>query len=62
MIDAENVSFAPMVLTDWTSGADPGDVDDALDQLADRLTWIVTGIKTTAYTASNRELVRVDPS
>ena len=33
-----------------------------LDELASRLKWTVTAIKTANYTASDRELVRVDPS
>jgi hypothetical protein len=35
--DADDVSYAPAVLADWDGGADPGDVDDALDQLAERV-------------------------
>ena len=36
--DAGDVTFTPTTLSDWTGSADPGDVDDALDQLAGRLT------------------------
>lgn len=36
--DAANVTFTPAVLADWDSSADPGDVDNALDQLAARTT------------------------
>lgn len=35
---APNVSYTPAVLADWDGGVDPGDVDDALDQLAGRIT------------------------
>jgi len=35
-IDASQVNFAPAVLTDWDSDTDPGQADDALDQLAER--------------------------
>jgi len=35
--DAAAVTFTPTVLTDWDGDADPGDVDDALDQLAERI-------------------------
>ena len=62
MIDASKISYSTKDLSKWLEGANPGDTDDALNQIADRLTWIVTGIKTAAYTASDRELVRVDPS
>jgi hypothetical protein len=34
VIDASDVTFTPGVLADWLSSADPGNVDDALDQLA----------------------------
>jgi hypothetical protein len=30
--------YAPAVLADWDASTDPGDVDDALDQLAERVT------------------------
>ncbi len=36
--DGAEVSYTPVDLTDWSGSADPGQVDDALDQLADRLT------------------------
>lgn len=35
--DAADVTYTPAVLTDWNSDADPGDVDNALDQLAARI-------------------------
>ena len=35
-IDAD-IDFTPAVLTDWDGDADPGDLDDALDQLAERI-------------------------
>ena len=36
-IDAEAVTFTPAVLTDWDGDVDPGEVNDALDQLAERV-------------------------
>lgn len=36
--DASVMTFTPAVLADWDAAADPGDVDDALDQLAERTT------------------------
>lgn len=36
--DAADVTYTPADNTDWTGSADPGDVDDALDQLAARVT------------------------
>ncbi len=35
--DAADVTYTPAVLTDWDGDADPGDVDEALDQLAERV-------------------------
>lgn len=35
--DASGVTYTPSVLTDWNSDADPGNVDGALDQLAQRV-------------------------
>lgn len=35
--DAADVTYTPNVLTDWDGDADPGNVDDALDQLAERV-------------------------
>lgn len=34
--DASVVTYTPADATDWNSSSDPGDVDNALDQLADR--------------------------
>ena len=35
--DAENITYTPDVLSDWDGDADPGNVDGALDQLAERV-------------------------
>ncbi len=35
--DASTVTYTPAVLTDWNLDTDPGNVDDALDQLAQRV-------------------------
>jgi hypothetical protein len=35
--DAADVTYAPAVATDWDGDADPGNADDALDQLAERI-------------------------
>lgn len=35
--DASNVSFTPQTLGNWTGSADPGQTDDALDQIASRV-------------------------
>lgn len=35
--DAGSVTYAPMTAADWNGDADPGNVDDALDQLAARV-------------------------
>lgn len=36
-VDAADVTYTPNVATDWDGDADPGDVDGALDQLAERV-------------------------
>jgi hypothetical protein len=36
-VDAADVTYTPLVNTDWDGDADPGDVDNALDQLAERV-------------------------
>ena len=35
--DGSEVTYTPVDLTDWNGSVDPGDVDDALDQLVDRV-------------------------
>ena len=35
--DAADLTYSPAVNTDWDSNADPGNADDALDQLAERV-------------------------
>ena len=37
VVDAADVTYTPAVATDWNSDTDPGNVDDALDQLAARV-------------------------
>lgn len=39
-LDASAITYTPAVLADWNGSADPGDADDALDQLADRMTTV----------------------
>lgn len=41
-VDAADVTYTPLVLADWTDGIDPGQVDDALDELADRVQGLET--------------------
>jgi hypothetical protein len=36
--DADDVTYTPTTLADWDGGSDPGDVEQALDQLAERVT------------------------
>jgi hypothetical protein len=35
--DANDITYIPAAASDWNNNVDPGNVDDALDQLADRL-------------------------
>jgi len=37
IVDAGDVTYTPTILSDWDGDADPGDVDNALDQLAERV-------------------------
>ena len=62
--DADIITYTPAVLADWDDGVDPGDTDDALDQLAanmgpllpsaapvlDNIDWSSTGGVTGANT------------
>lgn len=43
MPDAADVTYTPADLTDWTGSADPGDTNDAIDQLADRTNTLEAG-------------------
>ncbi len=38
IIDASQLTFTPAVLADWDGGIDPGATNDAMDQLAERVT------------------------
>ena len=42
-LDASEVAYTPAVLADWDSSTDPGQTDDALDQLAARTTVLEGG-------------------
>ena len=41
--DADDVTYTPTTLADWDGSADPGDVEQALDQLAERITDVEGG-------------------
>lgn len=41
--DAADTTYTPTVLADWDGSTDPGNADDAFDQLADRVTDLETG-------------------
>lgn len=42
-VDADDVTYTPTTLSDWDGGVDPGDVEQALDQLAERVTDLEAG-------------------
>jgi hypothetical protein len=42
-LPAAAVTYTPAVLADWDGSADPGDLDDALDQLAERVADVEAG-------------------
>jgi hypothetical protein len=44
--DASAITFTPTTAGDWTGSADPGNADDALDQLADRTKTLETATPT----------------
>jgi hypothetical protein len=54
-VDADDVTYTPTTLADWDGAADPGNVDDALDQLAERVADVEGagggGVANGAYTA-----------
>lgn len=54
--------YTPAVLTDWNSDADPGDIDDALDQLAARVDDIEGGSGHAAVTLDSDAAVLLDLS
>ncbi len=56
-VPASEVTYTPAVLTDWDANADPGNVDAALDQLAERVDDNEIAIAAAAPTAGVRRLV-----
>lgn len=52
--DASDIGYTPSVLTDWDSDTDPGQTNDALDQLAARTTVNETNIATNTSDISNK--------
>jgi hypothetical protein len=42
-VDADDVTYTPTTLADWDGSADPGDVEQALDQLAERVADVEAG-------------------
>jgi len=54
-LDAADITYTPAVLTDWDGDADPGEIDDALDQLAARTT-VLEDADTGAITESGLTL------
>lgn len=61
-IDASNTTIAVDNVSKWQAGVNPVKVDTAINQIAKNTVWVVTGVKTSDYTASNMEIVRIDPS
>lgn len=54
--DAANVTYTPLTTTDWNGNVDPGNVDNALDQLADRVDINESAITTKAETTVVTEI------
>ena len=38
--DASDLTFTPSTVSDWDGSVDPGNADDAFDQLAERIQWL----------------------
>lgn len=51
-VDASAVTYTPLVNTDWDGDTDPGNVDDALDELAERVDDLENGGFLTTVDAS----------
>lgn len=62
-VGADGLAYTPAVTTDWTGDADPGDVDNALDQLAERVddVEIVAAAAVDAANVTYTPAVGVDP-
>lgn len=45
--DASAITYTPSTLSDWNSSSDPGQTDDAIDQLASRLKTVETNVAAT---------------
>lgn len=58
-VDAAAVTYTPADSTDWTGSADPGDVDNALDQLASRVITIEAGGGVADDSVTNAKLAEV---
>lgn len=48
-VDAENVTYTPAVVADWNGGVDPGNQNDANDQLAERTKDLENLLPYTSY-------------
>lgn len=57
--DASAITYTPLTLTDWNSSADPGNTDDALDQLASR---VKTNEGNIALKANDADVIKKDGS
>lgn len=58
--DASVVTYNPAITTNWDSSTDPGDIDNALDQLAERVADIESGSGTIVPAANANDIFRVD--
>lgn len=62
VVDAADVTYTPAVATDWDGDADPGNADDALDQLAERVDDLEVGAGHAAVTLDADAAVLLDLS
>mgnify|MGYP001287929233 CR=1 FL=1 len=55
--DAADVTYTPAAAANWNGGTDPGNVDDALDQLASRTSDLEDGSSKDLFTATASQTV-----
>ena len=60
MTDAAQITHGANKPADWTEP--DGDVDTKLDEIASRISWTLTSVKTEDFISSKREIVLIDPS
>ena len=60
-LDASAINFTPASVGNWTGGVDPGQTDDALDQLASRTTTLEAGGSTSSGSGDEEQALGILP-